>query len=91
MGFLTKDKLIFVECKTNLSKIADIDKFHSVVKNYGGTGSKGLVFTLVPMNDAALEKCKDNDMITFCWAEHKNVKEDLFKLLDKEIKKINKR
>lgn len=87
----TGDKLIFVECKTNLSKITDIDKFHSVVKNYGGTGSKGLVFTLVPMNDAALEKCKDNDMITFCWAEHKNVKEDLFKLLDKEIKKINKR
>lgn len=87
----TGEKLLFVECKTSLYEKTDIDKFHSVIKNYGGTGSKGLVFTLVPMNDAALEKCKDNDMITFCWAGHKNVKGDLFKLIDIEIKKINKR
>ena len=87
----TGDKLLFVECKTKLSKITDIDKFHSVVKNYGGMGSKGLIFTLTPMTDTDLEKCKDNDIISFSWEGHKNVKGDLFKLIDTEIKKINKR
>jgi len=84
-------KLIFVECKTKLSKITDIDKFHSVVKNYGGMGSKALFITDTPMSGVALEKCKDNDVLVFSLQEHLHIKEDLYTLLDNELNKINKR
>lgn len=56
----TGQKLLFIECKTQITKITDIDKFTSVVKAYGGTGSKALFVTLAPMKNTCLEKCKDN-------------------------------
>ena len=56
----TGQKLLFVECKTQVTRITDIDKFASVVKAYGGTGSKALFVTLAPMKSTCLEKCKDN-------------------------------
>ena len=31
------NKLLFVECKTQINKTTDIDKFNSVAKAYGGT------------------------------------------------------
>ncbi|MBO6075196.1 MAG: DUF1887 family protein [Paludibacteraceae bacterium] len=56
----TGQKLLFVECKTAISKITDIDKFASVVRNYGGNGSKALFVTLDDMNSVQKEKCRDN-------------------------------
>lgn len=56
----TGQKLLFIECKTQVTRITDIDKFASVVKTYGGTGSKALFVTLAPMKNTCLEKCKDN-------------------------------
>ena len=56
----TGQKLLFVECKTDIHESTAIDKFASVVKNYGGNGSKALFITLFEMNDNNKEKCRDN-------------------------------
>ena len=56
----TGAKLVFVECKTNISKITDIDKFAAVVKNYGGLGSKAIFITMREMPETQKEKCRDN-------------------------------
>lgn len=61
----TGDRLIFVECKTQVYNSVDVDKFHSVVKNYGGLGSKHLFVTFRRMQPDALEKCKDYGITTF--------------------------
>lgn len=58
-------KLLFVECKIKISKITDIDKFNSAVKNYGGMGSKALFVTDVPMNETEREKCREYNILTF--------------------------
>lgn len=87
----TGTKLLFVECKTKLSKITDIDKFHSVVKNYGGMGSKALFITDFPMEPVSLEKCKDNDVLAFSLQGRTNAKKDLYTLLDIELNRINKK
>ena len=56
----TGQKLLFVECKTDIHESTAIDKFASVVKNYGGNGSKALFITLFEINDNNKEKCCDN-------------------------------
>ena len=41
----TGNRLLFVECKTQINDITDIDKFRTAVKNYGGMGCKALFIT----------------------------------------------
>lgn len=42
----TGNKLLFVECKTRIMHLTDLDKFNNVVKTYGGTGSKALLYRI---------------------------------------------
>lgn len=88
----TGTKILFVECKTQIAKPTDIDKFRSVVKTYGGMGSKGLFITDAPMNDVSRKKCEENDIIHFSLKEdHGRVtaEQALYNLLNSELFNIN--
>lgn len=88
----TGDKILFVECKTQIQNSTDIDKFNSVVKNYGGTGSKALFVTDAPMRDLDKQKCKEHDIIPFSLKEpHLGIDSGkaLSMLLDSQINNIN--
>lgn len=61
----TEQKLLFLECKTQITKTIDIDKFRSAVKNYGGMGSKGLFITEALPKENAIEKFKHNEIQHF--------------------------
>ena len=61
----TGNKVLFVECKTQITTSTDIDKFRSVIKNYGGMGSKGLFVTDAKMTDMAKAKCEELGILTF--------------------------
>lgn len=85
-------KLLFVECKTQVSDIKDIDKLRNVAKAYGGLGSKAILITLFEPNKRTIEKCADNNILLFSFTNQdktKNNKNDLYKLLDREIPKSN--
>lgn len=56
----TGKKLLFVECKTQIKDSNDVDKFASVVRNYGALGSKALFITYWRMLPNGVEKCKNN-------------------------------
>lgn len=58
-------RLLFIECKTQIAKINDIDKFKSAVSNYGGLGSKCIFVTYFPPSEVAKEKCKDYSIPMF--------------------------
>lgn len=89
------NKLLFIECKTQIFDITDIDKFRSAVKNYGGMSSKAIFITdTKEMKTEALQKCEDNGIMAFCMGGYKSeeqCKADLFALLEKEMLNINKR
>lgn len=89
----TGTKILFVECKTQITHVTDIDKFRSVVKGYGGTGSKGLFVTDAKMSATAIEKCNDNDIIHFSLEDGKqwglSSEKALKLLLDNELLNIN--
>lgn len=61
----TGQKLIFVECKTQVANSTDVDKFNSAVRNYGGLGSRPLFVTYMEMKLDAKEKCDDHGITTF--------------------------
>lgn len=70
-----KNRLIFVECKTMIYDTTDIDKFRSALRNFSGISSKGIFVTCdKPSFDRleqykhAIEKCKDNGILTFNFA-----------------------
>ena len=87
-------KLLFVECKTQINKVNDIDKFHSVLKNYGGMGSKGLFVTHSPLSQIAIEKCKDNGITHFHFNHQKDFNtntEALNNIVNEMIMSINPR
>ena len=86
------DKLLFVECKTQIHEITDIDKFSAAVKNYGGMSSKALFVTDAPMSDVAQEKCADNGILSFSLQENNlglALEKALALLLDSELFNIN--
>lgn len=88
----TETKLLFVECKTQIAQTTDIDKFRSVVKGYGGMGSKGLFITMAKMNAMARQKCRENGLLCFSLGDDHNglpAEEALFALLNREIFNIN--
>ena len=87
-----QNRILFVECKTGLSKITDIDKFKNVVKTYGGTACHGIFITYEPVNKTALEKCRDSKLLQPFSINMKlgiPTEEDLFLLLDEAIQQIN--
>ncbi len=73
-------KILFVECKTQVTNSIDIDKFRNVIKTYGGTGSKGLFVTHSKMSDDVRKKCMEVGIIPFSWEEsHINFTQSRFK------------
>lgn len=89
------NRLLFVECKTQISDLTDIDKFRSAVKNYGGIAAKALFVTKAPMKETAREKCHDNGIICFSLGDMKRnnnqpIEKTLFSLLEEELFNINK-
>ena len=85
-------KTLFVECKTQITNTTDIDKFRSVIKGYGGIGSKGFFITDSPMSDMAKEKCHEHGILSFSLKEEHlglSIEKALFYLLDKELYNIN--
>lgn len=88
----TGTKLLFVECKTQITHTTDIDKFRNVIKVYGGTGSKGLFITDSRMTDIARKKCEENGIISFSLQDnHLGLSDEqaLSLLLDSELFNIN--
>lgn len=88
------NKLIFVECKTQIHDTTAIDKFHSVLKNYAGMGTKGIFVTDSPMKENAMEKCKNNDLLAFSFDNKCTFDVNVYRLallIDEELLKINKR
>ena len=86
------NKLLFVECKTQVAEIAHIDKFRNATKTYGGLGAKAILITWHEPNKRIIEKCNDNNIILFSFTNPDksiNNKHDLYKLLDREISKSN--
>ena len=85
-------KLLFVECKTQIEDNTDIDKFKSASENYGGKGCKTLFITEKRIKDNALEKCRDNKILTFSFEEYTSdsiAKQALFNLLNNNFFNIN--
>lgn len=68
----TGARLLFVEVKTQVFDIKDIDKFRNVVKNYGGLAAKALLITDRPVNNRVREKCTDNNIAYFALSEIQN-------------------
>lgn len=87
----TGSKLIFVECKTQVFNITDIDKFRSVVRNYGGLGSKPLFVTNWEMIPDGQEKCKELRITTFYTNNHQyKSQEERVEALKEVLKKLDK-
>lgn len=61
----TGKKLLFVECKTQIRDSNDVDKFASVVRNYGALSSKALFVTYWKMLENGLDKCKTNGITPY--------------------------
>jgi hypothetical protein len=90
----TGTKLLFVECKTYIKNITDIDKFRSVVRNYGGLNSKAIFITDETIDLKAKEKLDDNRLMSFSLKDnHLNLplEKALFLLLESELNQINPR
>lgn len=85
----TGNRIIFFECKVKIKKPTDIDKFRSVVRNYGGMGSKGIFVVMEKISGPMKEKFWDNNIIPFSMIEHTDPENDLIKLLNKVESNIN--
>jgi len=85
-------KLLFVECKTQIYDIKDIDKFRNVTKNYGGLGAKSILITYSKPQTRFFEKCNDNNILLFYFCERNKMvhtANDLYRVLNDEIIKTN--
>jgi hypothetical protein len=83
-------KWIFIECKTQVNDIKDIDKFRNVAKNYGGLGAKSILITDAVIKSNVKEKCEDNNILTFSIEQAKHnklfsVNQSLYLLLESEL------
>jgi hypothetical protein len=90
----TPEKMFFIECKTNVKEIKDIDKFTNVVKNYGGLGAKAFLITRYKPKPNILERCTDNKINNFYFYENfnsrtKKSETDLLNLITEEYQKTN--
>lgn len=95
------NRLLFVECKTMIHDSTDIDKFRSALRNFSGTSSTGIFITNDKPNERsrsrfehAIEKCKDNGILTFnfsLWKENPVGILSLKTLINNQIQTQNKR
>ena len=88
----TGNKLLFVECKTQIFDNTDIDKFRTAVRNYGGMGCKAIFITKESMKPEAKEKCNDSGILTFSMTSSSNLMSNdkaLSMLLESELFNIN--
>ena len=88
-------RLLFVECKTQIQDITALDKFSKAVRNFGGLSSKSLFVTLAQMKELTKQKCNDNDILAFSYADVEynmsEVEMGLKDLLSSNIYQINRR
>lgn len=84
----TGDKALFVECKTAIAESTDIEKFNTVVKNYGGHGSKALFVCLSDFGPKEKEKIDDCNMLSYSFKSSSSP-DDLVSLLKQNIRDIN--
>lgn len=85
-------KLFFVECKTQINNATDIDKFRSALRNYAGTGAKGILVSNAKLYPNVREKCADNNILYFSFNDSFSFADNIKYLkgiLHKELKKIN--
>jgi hypothetical protein len=86
-------KLFFIECKTTVYEVLDIDKFRNVVKNFGGLSAKPLLVNYFKPNEKILEKCHDNKIPVFWFfdaeLQEKTSLKQFYQLLDVELNKVN--
>lgn len=95
------NRLLFVECKTMIHNSTDIDKFRSALRNFSGTSSTGIFVTndkpnAVSMSryEHAMEKCKDNGILTFnfsLWRSNPIDTPTLKAIVNEQIQLQNKR
>lgn len=95
------NRLMFVECKTMIHDTTDIDKFRSALRNFSGTSSTGVFVTNDRPNaknlsryEHAMEKCKDNAILTFnfsLWKDDPTRRPTLGKLINEQVLTQNKR
>ena len=101
----TGNRLLFVECKTSIHSVTDLDKFSKAVRNFGGTGCHAMFVSYSSMGDKPSEKCRDNNIIPFSFQDTLNavnsgevplsdgnpITNALCALLDKKLSTINKK
>lgn len=96
-----ENRLLFVECKTMIHDTTDIDKFRSALRNFSGTSSTGIFVTNDMPNEKsrsryehAMEKCKDNGILTFnfsIWKSNPSACPSLNTIINEQLKYQNKR
>lgn len=83
----TGNKLLFVECKTQITNATDIDKFSTVVENYGGKSSKALFITDATMREHVIRKCEKFNIAHFSLQDTKcNKEQDIIASLQKVLR-----
>ena len=90
----TGEKLLFVECKTQVYQITDVDKFNNAVRTYGGLAAKRLFITDEIMKKEAAEKCSNYEMLFYSLKELKKSEEkvnNFFETLTAEMNESNKK
>lgn len=95
------NRLLFVECKTMIRDTTDIDKFKSALRNFSGTSSMGIFVTNDMPNERsrsryehAMEKCKDNGILTFnfsIWKSNPSACPSLNTIINEQLNYQNKR
>ena len=87
----TDVKPIFIECKTSLHKHTDVDKFRTVVENFGGMASAAILISNTRIKKIALDKCHDSNIAYFCLADEPSnyLKESLHYFLDQVLETVN--
>ena len=91
------NKLLFVECKTQVKNPTDIDKFSSVAKKFGGLSAKKILITEYRVSQQVIEKCVKNDVLLYSieFARKKNprisIEQGLFTLLNSASNEVNKK
>ena len=80
------ERLVFVECKTKIFAITDLDKFNEAARKYSGTATVKLFVQNERLDDGVRKKCK-RTISAFSFEENGGLfndrtKESLFKLLD---------
>ena len=54
-----KQRLLLIECKSGEVLSADIFKIDGVRETYGGTVSKAILVSYLPLSKSIVEKCED--------------------------------